>query len=132
MATIAGCSSAPERGCQWFHKMMKKREKKTYGDIIRVECEIPILEGLFNVPLDCGPVSTHASSIEGGMAANKGFLSLCLHDLISQANCESSVSRVWSMKSAIHTVAANLSEISKGSQFNHWKAWCTSCEIFFL
>src|SRR5258708_1444906 len=64
--------------------------------------------------------------------SNKCFLSLCLHDLISWANCESGVSRVWSMKSAIHTVTANLLEISKGLQFNCWNAWCTSCEIFFL
>src|SRR5260221_12513603 len=112
--------------------MMKKRKKKTYGDIIRAECEIPVLKGLFNVPLDCGPVSTHASSIEGGTAANKCFLSLCLHDFISQANCESSVSRVWSMKSTILTITANLFEVSEGLQFNHWNAWCTSCEIFFL
>ena len=54
--------------------VLKKKKKKTYSDIIRVEHEIPILEGLFNVPLDCGPVGTHASSIEGGNGGQQVLL----------------------------------------------------------
>ena len=63
---IAGCSSAPEQGCQWFHKMMKKRGEKTYSNTIRVEHEIPVVEGLVNVLLGCGPVDIGANSIVGG------------------------------------------------------------------
>src|SRR5258708_20448925 len=38
------------------------------------QSEIPILKGLFNVLLDCGPVGTHASSIEGGNGGQQVLL----------------------------------------------------------
>ncbi len=41
---------------------------------MRAECEIPVIKGLFNVLLGCGPVGTHASSIEGGNGSQQVLL----------------------------------------------------------